>query len=85
MALDLPGCGGSDGLVCYDADNVLNTITEAIIVLRAQYQLPRQETPNSNICVLVGHDWGGLISYRIAAAAPGLVNRVVVLNSAYVS
>ena len=86
VSLDLPGYGGSDGLSRYSATEVLNAVSEAIIELKKRYTSSSTDNnvAKSARCVLVGHDWGGLITYRVAAEAPGLVDRVVVLNSAYV-
>ena len=79
IALDLPGCGGSDSLPAYGANEMLNAVTEGIISLRNTY-LPQ----SSGGVILVGHDWGGVITYRLGAEAPGLVSRIVVMNTAYV-
>ena len=77
VAIDLPGCGGSDDLQQYSADEVLNATVDAIAQLRSRYL-----TNNTARRVLVGHDWGGLIAYRIAAGTRGLVHRVVAINTA---
>jgi len=88
IALDLPGCGGSDSLAKYGADELLNAIAEAIVLLRQQYghSLTEKVTVDSRPrCILVGHDWGGIITSRIAAEAPGLVDRAIIMNSTHVS
>ncbi|TKA70146.1 hypothetical protein B0A55_06528 [Friedmanniomyces simplex] len=79
VALDLPGFGGSDDLGHYGPDEMLNTVSEAIVQLKAQYLI----LDDRSRCLLVGHDWGGLLSYRIAAETLGLVHRLVVVNIGY--
>jgi pimeloyl-ACP methyl ester carboxylesterase len=81
VSLDLPGCEGSDGLPGYGPDEVLNAIAEAIALLKARYC---GKDANGN-CILVGHDWGGIIASRLVAETCGLVDRVVMVNSVYVS
>lgn len=81
VALDLPGCGGSDSLASYEPDQMLNTIASAIVLLKQQYL---KGTPGS-YCLLVGHDWGGVIAYRIAAETEQLVDRVVTINAPYMA
>ncbi|KAK1814922.1 hypothetical protein LTR12_010698 [Friedmanniomyces endolithicus] len=80
VAVDLPGCGGSDDLRQYGPDETLNAVGEAIAQLKALY-LTGGDRRSS--CILVGHDWGGVVSYRIAAETTGLVDRVVAINIGY--
>lgn len=80
VALDLPGYGGSDSLSQYGPDEVLNAIVEAIVLLK------KQTFPNSaGGCILIGHDWGGAITARLAAETEGLFDRAIYLNAPYVS
>lgn len=81
VALDLPGCGGSDSLPSYGAQDVLNTVAEAIDQLKGLSSSPSIDKPR---CILVGHDWGGVISFRLAAETKGLVDELVTINSIYV-
>ncbi|CAK3942050.1 Hypothetical predicted protein [Lecanosticta acicola] len=76
VALDFPGCGGSDSLASYGPDEVLNTVAEAIVQLKKQYLEGR-----STRCILVGHDWGGVVGFRLAAETEGLIDELVTLNS----
>lgn len=78
VALSLPGYGGSDSPKDFGPDIVLNALTEVIAELRQQYAEKGGQT------ILLGHDWGGAIAFRIAAETHGLVDRVVVLNSLHV-
>lgn len=83
MALDLPGYGGSDGLNHYGAKDVLNAVVEGVMQLKRRYL--RSTDDKECLCILVGHDWGGALSYRIAAETAHLVNRIVIINSMHVS
>ncbi|KXT11053.1 hypothetical protein AC579_1971 [Pseudocercospora musae] len=79
VALDLPGCGGSDSLDKYGPNEVLNAVAETIALLKHRYLKADAKAR----CVLVGHDWGGVVASRIAAETSGLVDHVVTLNSLY--
>lgn len=80
VALDLPGCGGSDDSEKYGPNQVLDAIASAIVQLRNHYL----GTGSKRRCILVGHDWGGVVAFRIAAETEGLVDHVVTMNSLYV-
>lgn len=82
VAIDLPGCGGSDDLRRYGPDEMLNAVGEAIVQLKARYLTGGDR---SSSCTILSHDWGGFVSYRIAAETVGLVDRVVAINIGYVS
>ncbi|KAK4890327.1 hypothetical protein LTR27_010970 [Elasticomyces elasticus] len=75
VAIDLPGYGGSDDLSHYGPNEVLNAVAEGIKQLKVLYL-----GDNKPFCVLVGHDWGGFISLRIAAETKGLIDRLVAIN-----
>ncbi|KAK3067306.1 hypothetical protein LTR53_015900 [Teratosphaeriaceae sp. CCFEE 6253] len=79
VAVDLPGCGGSDDLKRYGADEVLNATVDAVAQLKNRFL-----AVDGSRCALVGHDWGGVIAFRIAAETVGLIDRVVVVNTTYV-
>jgi pimeloyl-ACP methyl ester carboxylesterase len=85
IAVDLPGYGGSDSLDRYDANNVLETLAEFSIKMRDRYLLTDDSASTTNISrgpvVLVAHDWGATIAFRLAAEAPGLADRFVISNS----
>jgi pimeloyl-ACP methyl ester carboxylesterase len=82
VALDLPGYGGSDSLPSYGPDQVLNAVAEGIIELKRRYLKSVPE--DIARCILVGHDWGGVVGYRIAAESTGLIDEFVAVNSIYV-
>ncbi|KAI7505013.1 hypothetical protein KC347_g8122 [Hortaea werneckii] len=80
VALGLPGYGGSDTPKDFGAESMLNAIIEAIVELKKRH-LDSGNQPGHGQCILLGHDWGGAIAFRIAAETEQLVDRVVVLNS----
>lgn len=60
VALDLPGCGGSDNHSSYGPDEILNDVAEAIVKLKLRYlheTTPPQKTPSKRKTMLVSHDW----------------------------
>ena len=59
---------------------MLNAVAETIALLKHRYLKADAKAR----CVLVGHDWGGVVASRIAAETSGLVDHVVTLNSLYV-
>lgn len=83
VALDLPGCGGSDSLDRYGPDDVLNVVAEAIVLLKKRYKAQDEElgVTEKPRCILVGHDWGGVIGFRLAAETSGLIDHFVPINS----
>lgn len=70
VAPDLRGYGGTDKPKSgYDLDTLAGDI----------YQLARHLQPGRPAHV-VGHDWGGVIAYHLAAVHPEVVDRLAVLN-----
>ena len=79
ISLDLPGCGGSDSIERYGPNEVLNVISEAIVLLKERYLAhPSKEGTR---CILVGHDWGGVIGFRLAAETSNLFDHYIAINS----
>lgn len=81
VAVDLPGFGGSDSLDRYSATAVLENLTEFILAMRAKYGIDSDGATSEQRTVIVGHDWGCLLSMRLAAEAPELANRFIVTNA----
>ncbi|KAG9279000.1 epoxide hydrolase 3-like [Astyanax mexicanus] len=72
VALDLRGCGGSDApsrLEDYSLENLLYDIRDTIDEL------------GHTSCILVGHDWGGMLAWHFALERPDMVHRLVILNA----
>lgn len=90
VTVDLPGYGGSDSFSHYGATEVLEALTEFIVAMREQYLSANgfdngQEAGESNKVFIVGHDWGCVLSYRLASEAPCLADRFILTNGPHVS
>lgn len=57
VALDLPGCGGSDNHSVYGPDEILNAVAEAIVQLKRRYLKEPSVAGTPQRSVLVSHDW----------------------------
>lgn len=80
VALDLPGYGGSGNLKKYTATEVLETITEFLVFAREEYV-----GASTGQVILVAHDWGAIIGFRLAAEAPQVADRFILSNGVHVS
>ncbi|KIX09940.1 uncharacterized protein Z518_01021 [Rhinocladiella mackenziei CBS 650.93] len=81
VCVDLPGYGGSDSFKKYDTD-VLEALAEFVVAMRDKYVLPDEsEWVNTFI---VGHDWGCVLGFRLAAEAPCLAERFILTNGPHV-
>ena len=81
VAVDLPGHGGSDGLESYGPDAFLEIMADFILAMRQRY-LPDGHPKNK--VLIVGHDWGAVVAFRIAAQAPQVADRFILGNSVLV-
>lgn len=68
---DLPGYGRSEVPLGYDAATLSQTLAALLRHIGA--------VPAS----VVGHDWGGMLAYRLASHHAELLERVAVINSPY--
>lgn len=82
VCVDLPGYGGSDSFKVYDTE-VLEALTEFIVAMRDRY-IPVEETEVTNTFI-VGHDWGCVLGFRLAADAPCLADRFILTNAPHVN
>jgi pimeloyl-ACP methyl ester carboxylesterase len=57
VALDLPGCGGSDSHFRYGPDEILNAVAEAIVQLKNRYLSTSSSPTSRQKSILVSHDW----------------------------
>ena len=74
IAPDLRGYNESDrprGVAHYRAKALVDDVAGLI----------RSLAPQDEQAVVVGHDWGGIIAWRLAALYPQLVRRLVILNA----
>ncbi|KAI5308577.1 hypothetical protein KEM55_005370, partial [Ascosphaera atra] len=78
-AVDMPGYGGSDSLKSYDASNLLGHVAELVVALRERYDLHGGSTGKRK-AILVAHDWGAAIAFRLAAEVPALADRFIISN-----
>ncbi|XP_072457268.1 epoxide hydrolase 3 [Notamacropus eugenii] len=72
VALDLRGYGSSDApthVNCYTIDALTTDIKDAI------------EALGYSKCVLVAHDWGGILAWNFSVYYPSLVERMVVVSA----
>ncbi|XP_077048425.1 epoxide hydrolase 3 [Agelaius phoeniceus] len=76
VALDLRGYGDSEkppGRDSYRLELLLGDIRDVIEALGTPAAAPR--------CVLVGHDWGGVLAWEVASSHPRLVEKLVVMDA----
>lgn len=72
VAIDLTGYGGSSKPTeqsRYEVSEIRDDIKEFILEL------------GYKSCVLVGHDWGGVISFEVAFHYPEIIDRLIIANS----
>lgn len=81
IAVDLPGYGGSDSFERHGATEVLEALTEFIVTVREKYgvDIDTMAKPARRV-IVVAHDWGAVLSFRLAAEAPQLADRFIVTN-----
>lgn len=75
VAPDLRGYGGSSapaGVEAYRASRLMGDVAALIAAL---------SPASPRVAALVAHDWGGAIAWNLAAAAPHLMRRLVIVNS----
>ncbi|XP_006001130.1 epoxide hydrolase 4 [Latimeria chalumnae] len=71
VAVDLRGYGESDAPTGRENYNLDYSITDIKDIV---------ESLGYSKCVLIGHDWGGLIAWMIAVYYPEMVAKLVILN-----
>lgn len=71
VCVDMPGFGGSDSLPVHDT-SVLDALADFIIAIRDAYG-------DASVYV-IAHDWGAVVTNRLAAEAPELADRFILLN-----
>ncbi|KAM6037557.1 LOW QUALITY PROTEIN: epoxide hydrolase 3-like [Theristicus caerulescens] len=86
VALDLRGCGASEkppGKDSYRLEVLLEDIRQVIEALgtrKGQGEVTTA-TEASPKCVLVGHDWGGVLAWELATNHPAMVEKLVVMGA----
>ncbi|NXX62655.1 EPHX3 hydrolase, partial [Scopus umbretta] len=89
VALDLRGCGASEkppGKDSYRLEGLLGDIREVIEILgtpngQGGTTAATGATATSPKCVLVGHDWGGLLAWELATSHPDMVEKLVIMDA----
>ncbi|OCT50712.1 putative alpha/beta fold family hydrolase [Cladophialophora carrionii] len=81
VCVDLPGYGGSDSFKKYDTE-VLEALTEFVVAMRDKY-IPPEASEDTNTFI-VGHDWGCVLGFRLAAEASSLADRFILTNAPHV-
>ncbi|EFQ98031.1 catalytic/hydrolase [Nannizzia gypsea CBS 118893] len=84
IAPDLPGYGGTDSLDVYGPTEILETLTEFIITVRDQYKVDDGNDRTKRRVIIVAHDWGAILAFRLAAEAPQLADRFIISNGVLV-
>ena len=82
VALDLRGYNESErpeGTDQYALDLVARDVIELIRLL-SEEAAARGETGDAHV-LLVGHDWGGVVAWRVASLAPEMLRGLVILNA----
>ncbi|GAB0201735.1 epoxide hydrolase 3-like [Grus japonensis] len=89
VALDLRGYGASEkppGKDSYRLEVLLEDIRQVIEILgtpngQGEVTSATDATAASPKCILVGHDWGGLLAWELAASHPALVEKLVIMDA----
>lgn len=64
----------------YSATNVLENLANFVIAVREKHGIDTNEATGVNRTIIVGHDWGCVLSMRLAAEAPHLADRFILTN-----
>ncbi|XP_074990225.1 epoxide hydrolase 3 [Calonectris borealis] len=89
VALDLRGYGASEkppGKDNYRLEVLLEDIRQVIEILgtpngQNEVTAATGVTAASPKCILVGHDWGGLLAWELAASHPAMVEKLVIMDA----
>lgn len=83
VCLDLPSFGGSDTFDPPDTA-VLEAIAEFVLAMREEHENAADQANEDFSTIIVAHDWGCAIGFRLAAEAPQLADRFVLMNGPHV-
>jgi pimeloyl-ACP methyl ester carboxylesterase len=59
----------------YDMRKLVGDVRALVEHLAASHHL------STKTCILVGHDWGGVVAWRVALAFPEMVEKLVIINA----
>ncbi|KAK6523261.1 hypothetical protein TWF694_006150 [Orbilia ellipsospora] len=77
IAVDMPGYGGSDCFPVASPSAILTSLTNFILAMK--------EKKTNETCILVTHDWGSVIGFRLASEVGFLFTRCIILNAIHPS
>lgn len=83
VCLDMPNYGGSDHFEKPDTV-VLEAISEFIVAMREEHEEAAGPDGKEFNTIIVGHDWGCVVAFRLAAEAPALADRFILSNGPHV-
>ncbi|NXG93705.1 EPHX4 hydrolase, partial [Stercorarius parasiticus] len=89
VALDLRGYGASEkplGRDSYRLEVLLEDVRQVIEILgtpngQSEVTAATGATAVSPKCILVGHDWGGVLAWELAASHPTMVEKLVIMDA----
>ncbi|NXW39443.1 EPHX3 hydrolase, partial [Phaetusa simplex] len=89
VALDLRGYGASEkppGRDSYRLEVLLEDVRQVIEILgtpsgQSEVTAATGATAASPKCILVGHDWGGVLAWELAASHPTMVEKLVIMDA----
>ncbi|XP_068277866.1 epoxide hydrolase 3 [Nyctibius grandis] len=89
VALDLRGYGASEkppGKDNYRLELLLEDVRQVIELLgtpegQGEVTTATSATSASPKCILVGHDWGGVLAWELASSHPALVDKLVIMDA----
>lgn len=84
VCLDLPNFGGSDHFDVPDTA-VLEAVSEFIVAIKEEHEEAAGSGNKNFNTIIVAHDWGCVIAFRLAAEAPALADRFILSNGPHVS
>lgn len=69
----------------YGPNEVLSVLTEFILRMRERYLIPSSNNVGKKgpRVLIVAHDWGALLAFRLAAEAPQLADRFILSNAVH--
>ncbi|EPS44288.1 hypothetical protein H072_1731 [Dactylellina haptotyla CBS 200.50] len=73
IAVDMPGYGGSDCFPVASPTAILTSLTTFILAMK--------EKKTNESCILVTHDWGSVVGFRLASEVGFLFSRCIILNA----
>lgn len=83
ICLDMPNYGGSDHFDVPDTA-VLEAVSEFIVAMREEHEEAASSESKEFNTIIVGHDWGCVVAFRLAAEAPALADRFILSNGPHV-